>query len=127
MDKSIRVSFAAPGPLQNFLAFLYASQFITHYEQCVDLLTGVRRTSPWDLEAPISKWIEIFKFLDTLESSEFMNRPTMLAYAVYVHMRGIDGINQLQLKDRVAEDDPVLVKRGLFEVNFMDINLVEII
>lgn len=124
MGRIIKVSFAAPGPLQNFLAFLYASQFITHYDKQVELLHGFRRTSPWDLEAPILSWITVFKFLDTLDSSEFMNRTTMLAYAAYVHMKSIPEISALNLKDRVMEDDPVLVKRGLFEVNFADISEV---
>ena len=125
MEKITRVSFAAPGPLQNFLAFLYASSFITHYNECPNLLTGFRRVNPWDLEAPVSAWKALFEFLDTLESSEFMNRTTMLAYAVYVHLKSIEEFKSIELKDRVMEDDPVLVKRGLFEVNFTDITGVE--
>ena len=123
----IKVSFAAPATVLDFLSFLYRITFINEWVTNRLTMDGFYRVDMFSVAAPVGSWEVLFQRMKRLDPVYFNDRIGLLVFAVFLQVRkfdpvleGIEGV-----PDFVNENDPILIKRGLFEVESGKIISVE--
>lgn len=128
MAKTVSISFVAPAVLLDFLAFLYRLSFVDgkYDPSFVPPIWDWKRISEFEVATHLFHLRNLFKSLDELDEHYFHTRQGMLVFSVYVSLRNHPAIEDIVLKDRVSENDPVLEKRKLFEACMNDITDIQI-
>ena len=126
-DKYIKVSFAAPAVVLNFLSFLYRITFIDEWQKNKGLMTGFFRAGTFSVAAPVSSWVALFNTVKSLNPIYFHDRIGLLVFAVYLQIRKFDDAFDTikDMPDFVSTDDPILIKKGLFEIEITNITNIE--
>lgn len=125
--KYIKVSFVAPAVVLDFLSFLYRIAFINEWKENPGLMDGFYRTSMFSIAAPVESWKQLFVCISTLDPSYFHDRIGLLVFAVFLQTREFDSsfIEIDNMPDFVNDNDPVLIKKGMFELEMGKITNVE--
>lgn len=123
----IKVSLAAPAAVLDFLSFLYRVTFINEWQDNKGLLDGFYRVGMFSIAAPVSSWEKLFLAMKRLDPIYFHDRIGLLVFATFLQVRKFDQTfeNIQDMPDFVNLNDPVLLKRGLFEIEMANITNVE--
>ena len=123
----VKVSFASPAVVLDFLSFLYRLAFIDEWEDCQWLMNGFYRVDLFSVAAHTSAWLKLFDRMQHLNPIYFNNRIGLLVFAVFMQVRKFDKSFEAidKMPDFVSINDPVLIKKGLFEIAMDTITDVE--
>lgn len=122
----IKVSFAAPAAVLDFLSFVYRITFIDEWTNNKRLMDGFYRAGMFSISAPVESWKKLFFAMKRLDPIYFHDRVGLLVFATFLQVRKFDRTLDIQdMPDFVNINDPVLIKRGLFEIEMMNITNVE--
>ena len=126
-EKYIRVSFAAPAVVLNFLSFLYRITFIDEWQKNKGLMNNFYRSGTFSVAAPVSAWVDFFNTMKGLNPVYFHDRIGLLVFAVYLQISKFDDAFDAikDMPDFVSTDDPILIKKGLFEIEMTNITNIE--
>ena len=126
-EKYIRVSFAAPAVVLNFLSFLYRITFIDEWQKNKGLMNNFYRSGTFSITAPVSAWVAFFNTVKGLNPVYFHDRIGLLVFAVYLQISKFDDAFDTikDMPDFVSTDDPILIKKGLFEIEMTNITNIE--
>ena len=126
-EKYIRVSFAAPAVVLNFLSFLYRITFIDEWQKNKGLMNNFYRSGTFSVAAPVSAWVAFFNTVKGLNPVYFHDRIGLLVFAVYLQISKFDDAFDTikDMPDFVSTDDPILIKKGLFEIEMTNITNIE--
>ena len=122
----LKVSLAAPALVLDFSAFVFKKTFISDWEHNKGLMDGWYRSGTFSISAPLSGWCKLFTEMSKMDSAAYHDRIAILALSIYTQMRNYDpAISAINMPDFIGEDDPVLLKRGLFEIEMLNITNIE--
>ena len=126
-EKYIKISFAAPAVVLNFLSFLYRITFIDEWQKNKGLMNNFYRSGTFSVTAPVSTWVAFFNTVKGLNPVYFHDRIGLLVFAVYLQIRKFDEAFDTikDMPDFVSMDDPILIKKGLFEIEMTNITNIE--
>ncbi len=122
----LKVSLAAPALVLDFSAFIFKQAFINDWEHNKGLMDGWYRSGMFSISAPLNGWCKLFTAMSKMDSATYHDRVAILALSIYTQMRNYDSaISAIDMPDFINEDDPVLLKKGLFEIEMMNITNIE--
>ena len=123
----IKVSFAAPAVVLDFLSFIYRITFIDEWQKNYGTMDGFYRVDMFSIAAPVTSWANLFNHMKQLDPVYFHDRIGLLAFSVFMQIRKFDKVLESieDMPDFVNINDPVLLKKGLFEIEMTKITNVE--